>query len=686
MIGNTFNQLPANPLQIQSGWYNLNPSMPPPYVPAVSQDPQIQSMVPLIALTACSEIQSQAQQQPNNPLRVHMFNLYTQNNFQNEQFEALIAAATDFVWVYVMKGAFRTVEEAIQDCVPKMVAMLAAMQLRQYPALEQYTNPTMQYSVNELMGHFQTLSNEIRAAKARMPQQPQQSGGWNQQQNWNQPQTGWNQQPSWNQQPQQSWSQQPSRQWGPSGGAAWQPPSPQPTPLGGGNSTLFGGGSAQPQSFAGSAEKPAMSAGRFDQSVLRQPFEPRKEETVQQAPAPVAPTAPPIQPAPQPTSQLIPAAQVRFRPTKDNPYVPAYNPLEFELFFEPQPDGGMKPKLQPRSEKLDYERHAVSTTFGPRARELDTSKQAQVLERIQKGVESINAPQEQPETGEVADDEVTLPFYAMTRENLLLDSSETLVWLTAGLERMGQRVDERIPDIYRVWAKVAEPIVGLQDETPFVRNFASCESFLDLRDKLNAAVNRISSGLWGAAEMRMTRAVNRMLKQNLSIPKLSIDSFTADIEDLLKLLENRYGELITGAIKKHEAEVIRQVFGCLCDAEAEALSESHIDPKDYPEDAQPRVTYLSSAQSFTLLNCRAHELNIELAADVGAFVHPRATPVMHALLKGLFDAAHEVELAASKQGMECEFHRHLIRTADGRILEATRGFLSDDHFLLTLVE
>ena len=77
-----------------------------------------------------------------------------------------------------------------------------------------------------------------------------------------------------------------------------------------------------------------------------------------------------------------------------------------------------------------------------------------------------------------------------------------------------------------------------------VTYYGASKSFIELREKLDNTVNEVSGELWSIANRKMTKLVNRILKQNLSISTLSIDSFVHDNQDLLTTLLEKQGQLI----------------------------------------------------------------------------------------------------------------------------------------------
>lgn len=662
--------LPFPPNQVMWPWINIS-LQNPPYLPTTVRpvDPGMLQLVPFVAAICAFETQKAAQEQPGNPLRVFMFNIVGQNNFANAEFEALVAATMDYLWLGLMAGRFPNmpIEQAAQLASMQMIEMIRSAYIAKFPALEQFCDPQLLQNARGLLQAFQQSASEINAAKQRAGvmasgTMPVSVGYGGMGMNYGNPGI--------------------HRAYG-GGGSNWQASlNVASTTVQPGSGSMFNNVN-RPAPTTGSAA--GVSTSRYDQeNPLRQPFQARaatpqpaqEEQTVQV----------PVQPEPA-AEPLIPMKDVKWRPSENFPYLPAYNPDRHVVFLKMLADGTFEPVIKNKEEVMDYERHAVAT-FGPKPRNLDLSKTPETLERIEQGIAQINR-QEPPEVVE-GDKEVVLPFTQMIRadtgaegeDNVLREVSSEAVWLVAGLARLVTHVNGQVPDIYRVHAKLYEPIVGQTNETPQLRNMAACETFIELREKLNASVNRISAGLWTAVNNRMTRAVNRAIKQNLSLPGLAMTHYADDIEDMLALIKNRYGETVSEALLKRQADVIRRTLGVFSDEEAEQETSQFLPSEDLHSERCPKITYVASNVSFTFLNCRSHELQLELAPKTSAAVIRSYTPMVHELLRGIFEST-TTKVFETEHG---EFDTHLIRTTDGRVLEAQRGFLNEDYYVLTLID
>lgn len=642
-------QLPFDPTRATLQYYQFNPQSPP-CVPAVQAlIPEVMGMVPALSALCAMEIQTKS---TTNPLRMFMFNRFGQNMFNNQDFAGLVDFAAGFLVLQLAKRVYPNAEMGAQDAVMKACEMLAAVGLAEFPGLQAFLNAQQAQGAQELINTFNFTRNELATLKQRMGgggqmqmQAPQTNFGFNQGNavNYGGSQPGWGQQ--------------------------WAPPTPMATP-GNSNVSMFRGGQAAPAIPPG--EKRPINTSRFDDVVIKQPFEARP---VQQQSAPAPAPAPTAAAAAQETPvEEIPASKHKWSPSETYPYFVAYNPVTHELVFRQQVGGEWNPTLKKRKEPVDYNAHATPSVFGPRPHGLNMSETAKRLEEINRGIDALN--NEEPTIEHVEGEEAPQIRTELTKSAWLAEVSEQSVWMLGQLERMKAHTPEgEVPDVYRCFAVVAEPLVDNVDETGYVKGFAQCASFLQLRDKLNEAVATVSAGLWAAVERRMTRTVNRLVMQNLGIPKVRIQSFASDIEELQGYLEKKFGKPVLEAFLEHQKDHIRRTLGVLDPSTAESLTSAVLDPDEYVTGDVPKITYLGSNYSFTFLNIRSHELQVELNKDSSSAVIESILPELHSLLKGVFGATKGADV-----------DRHLIRTSDGRVLEASQGYLVEDFYVLTLIE
>jgi hypothetical protein len=648
MNWNTNTSLPFNPTAPERQPMNITLNNPP-CVPPYNGPGPLQNIAPLAAAALAIEIQNRA---PSNPLRTFMYNQYSNNGYQNQDFAALVEATLDFVGLSCTQGRFNNVEQALQTCVPQMCEMLCAVNLTLFPALEQFVTNETAPALRNLIGQFQNLAGQIKNWRMSGGQA---GGGSN-----------------WGGQPQSSWGS--GNSW--AGGGGWGN-----TGGGAGFDRRWGGGNAvQPsagstglfQNASSGRQMPAQASTGFvsskygnDSDPIKQPFQARQAQT--QQPAQQETTMNTIATAEVQEASAA-SGKIKWKPSVKYPYFPASTPSLGELWLRKHPDGSVEPFFKERDQSMDYDRHAIGGVFGMAPRQLDLSHAADTMQRIEDGIKQVNkaavAPQEEKSKPEII-------TYVKPEATIVTDEVSAL--LNGALARLAVP-GGRIPDVYRVHAIIADPIVTMHDETDAVKNFGASKSYIELREKLNSALNEISPELWGAVNTKMTTLVNRILKMNLGLVNVSIDSFVTDIEDLLNYLGKK-GNLYRESFEKHAREVIYAAFQTLLNDHSSGFTEGFIDGLEFADGGKPQLTYVASNYSLTYLNALSYELDIELSKDTASVVTKALSPIMNEMLEGLF---------TSTEG-SC-FERYLIITNDGRQLEATKGYLNESAYLLTLVK
>lgn len=669
-------QLPFDPQQMQQQPLPLSLNNPP-FIPQVQTHPQLQQMVPLIAAACAMEIQSKAGL---NPLRMFMYNRYRLNNFANVDFEALVGNVVDYVAqnCYVQQ-TYRDLEQATNAAVPMVVEMVCGMAVNEFPALQGYCPPDMLAKVQISNQNFRQIGAEIQAGRPylanqiqqlmqRQAPQAMQGGGWVQAYQQDQPQQNTYRYPP------NGMQQRP----GPSmvGGLAGSPtpsgmfnrqPSREPVGM---TSQVD---DATPNRFAAMADRYKLpetaQASQQAQQILHQPYKrPAFEEASQQMQTP--------EPIPQPT---IPAGEtlVAYEPGSWSPdprwpswYLPAYNPHTHGLFIKVKSDGTVIPVVQ-ELEIMEYEKHRVKTIFGPIT--LGAASKPDFMPTLDAKLDVVTTLPDSEEGDSYN------PVHLISQK-IIADNCEPSMWYVMYREYFSQDIAKGLPDVYTREFQLYEPMLSLTNDTAAIEQLAEQSNYGDLRKTALELYARgeMSAQMFGAVRARMTSLINRQLNQNLGIPHLGIQSFMdmgrddgGDYQDLLEFLEKNYGNSVLNAFLKNQKTSIANVFK----TPSEEILESY---RDMPDDASPDLHYscLSSSVTATLINCSSSELEIELFEGMGAVLTTNFTPVMLKIVKRIFDHVADHD----------DFARHLIRTTDGVVLEATRGYLASDSYILTRVE
>lgn len=624
-------QLPYSPDRITGQFLHITMGNPP-FVPQYRGDPQVEYLIPTIAAGAALEIQQNAQ---NNPLRTFMFNQFSENNFANSNFNDLVVLIADAITMNMRNSHYANPEALMQQAIPHLVQLFCAYNIKMFPGLTQYVNQGDLNGFYQGIQELEQLFSNINRMKNGGMQQPM--GGYNQNMGY-QPRA----------------SHMVGRQM---------------QNLGGGNTGIFtqGGGLSR-------TDNVNRASTRFnnDARPVNQPFTARKPVQQEQPSIEITNNVPETV-----TEVLVTGNNVAWKPNKTQPYFPAYNPYKVEMFYKMDEDGNIiEAVLRERTKALmDYERHSLKTVFGLPPSELSFTDVEKVRDKLQASIAGINKAITVDTSG--AADQV-IHFTSYIKEGVVAETCLNSAWMNLELSRLSSMVDGVVPFIYRIYARVAEPTISMnEDESDYVEMFAGIETYIELRDKLKACVDNMSGALWNLANRKMTKLINRIIKQEMSIPGLSIESFVEDIQDLIDLIAEEYGNSGREAFLNNQTNIIKNVFKLMDPVVQVTFNEYFFDSHVFPENVQPKITYTSSDYSLTYLDCSAFELEIELAPNVGAAIIRSLTPMVYDLVSGLFKDDADLGI---------DFTHHLIRTNDGHTLECVRGALNKDFFILTLLD
>ena len=689
------NQLPFDPYNPQGPFYQINVNNPP-FVPNnIQVDQNLAPFLPFIAGCCATELQNKAQTTPN-PLRMFMFNQYAVNSYANEQFVSLVSAVVDYVMLQMyVNRVYQNPEQAIIECVPRMVEMLCAVNLSMFPQLQGMVSPDILQAASMSAQTFSAVGQAIANMKQNYgAPQPQGYQGAYQQ-----PQASYGG-GGYREQVQQRTGYGSQRQPGSSANYGVVNPATAAVDPTSGSARLFnsgqrrqtsayqqtpGAGSAMSTRFekGGSVKQPYVSKGTPMQDQNAPPVHnvwAQSHETPASVPTP-APVQ--VETRNHPSGLAIgekvlaSSGRLHFKPTKlANPqiqYLPAYTPSTHVLFLFLDSNFEVIPFLQSREEaKMDYDRHDTSSVFGKAPRSLPIRPATEALARVQAGIDVMNGAGESPE-GTADDPDPVLPVIEMIKAGFLAEINLGTALMQAGVERTTLGAED-VPEIFRTHYVIAEPFLTGTDQTAYVRRFGQAKSYDELAGFLNDSAADLDPSLWTGMNRRMTETVNRVLRQNLGLPNLAITSFAEDVHELTDIIAEDFGGSTLNGWRGHQAEVIQRAFSAMNEKYAESMAKTFLATD---EDKHPAVTFLSHNCSITLLNVLSHELDIEVSAEVSTIVLSRYSPVMWALIDSLI---RDPFIAKN------DFDRHLVKTSDNRVLEVTKGHTGKDVFLITLVE
>ncbi len=666
-------QLPFSPDQLQRAYIpGIGPNNPA-FVPppgTIQGHPSVLQYVPAISGWAAAEIQAQAE---SNALRKFMFNMFGAQNFANEDFVALVQGIVDYLEVQMSANPGLTVQAILDKTILQTVEMVCANLTVPWPSLMHYMNPQAQGVVNQQVQFFQNL----KAATQRL------RGGYGM------AQQGMGNYPGTQQMPQ-------SRVDPRLGGNA--------VPLvGGGGSSLFTNTPAniplnpQGNSMAStsrwsnrqlvdnsmqSMNITTITGGQGTGGVIKvAPSSIPQNQEVQQFQQEAQVSTPITQEGPL---EPIYASKLKWTRSDDMPYFPAFNPDMHCAFLQRIASGSVIIRFRAPEDPLamEYDRHKLVSTFGAPFKPIDRERASERVERIRAGLKNIRLEQEVRKTPPEGESPITFPTHV--NPVFAVDMMEELIWLKTSCNWLESTQNGKKADIYRRYGYVVEMVVGTESEDHYIETLRATRTWEGIWKTLNDLRGTMSVPLWHRVNDRLTALVNRVIEFNLSLSDGTIDSFAADLPDLIAYLRDKYGEVILRAFKRNEGYLINSIFEqveheqSIADLEDFFLPDEDPEAEIDPEKKIPVFTHLIKAASFTFLNCLSHELKIEFDHAKTALLTESLTPVLYAIAAGIVRETNAVE--------ETTFANHYIQTLDGRILEIDTGFLGEETYVIRLVK
>lgn len=216
-------------------------------------------------------------------------------------------------------------------------------------------------------------------------------------------------------------------------------------------------------------------------------------------------------------------------------------------------------------------------------------------------------------------------------------------------------------------ASVIEVILCTEVELGLLEELREVTSFTKLADRMRVLSRKLSSEVFLQVDRYLTKAVNRMLRQNLSIPFLKISSFTSDWLELLQVVTTDVGETFRDAIAKHQEKELKMLFNNDSETETFVLSQMPENGHSAFIMAMPtRLMYIKEV---------SFNLDLDMVPDVASQLLSSSHPFFHDLAQDLL-----VKNGAEKHG------RFFIQTADMRTIEASRSYVSEDAILLRVIQ
>lgn len=624
------NQLPFSPqqLMVPPGQYRSVPQF---------QFDQFVQPVSNAYITLCdmliNTIQQTAQQ---SPLRTFMFNQMAQNGFQNNDFASLAKSSLDYLAFAAMNSRNANPQQIMQQTVSDMLNFMSAVNVRQFPALANYCNTNQ---VQQVLQQFDNVSRQIAAAKSNMGSFGGNFGG-----GFNQPSQSFQSFPDNNgyggNRPYSRFNdthQQRGHHGSESSGLFSRD-------TGGHGQSETNGSSAMERNFARNA-RPSAPA-QLVQSV---------EEVA-------------------PTQVTIDEANKGWKPTLDAPYRPAFQPSKQYLHVQKNGNNFAYQVREKGENGMDQAQHSLAPVFGNVSHMVsDRLPTASAIRIIEDAVGDAVAALQKNDN-----DDVVLDSYArlnLDNGNVALEIGRETCWALGQVQAVKKVRNDKlevIPQIIQWSSRILTPFImnSAADLKKLHNRLADAHHGNEVIAVLEEMKDVIPVDVLNLFDNRLADTVNRVLKVNMSIPGVSIDSFIDDWNVLVNHLSDAYGSGVAAILLNQEQRIIRMAISLLS-PELETIANREI----YDiEDSEYPIGYFCENNSFTLLRVFSSELDLSFVTSTSALLSKLDTRVYHMLAKQIFD----------QYGKTAD--QHFIRTTDGKVFEISKGWMCEDAYLISLAK
>lgn len=671
-----------------SGGLPYNP--PQQVVPQVQLRPLVQQAAVVAAGYLILELQNSAQK---NPLRVFLYNQASQNGYVNQKFGQMYVGVLEYAeYLHVASNGRLGLEQAIQQASQEICAIMTAVAVQEFPALQQACGLDQQafHEIQRLLQHYGQITAALDRYFAQGMQQPQQ--GY---QNFR----GQPQQPMTNQYSPQRHQPQPQQQynlntgggmWGgqaQQAGRRWDDQAPP---------TSKDQGSLKPRQPRKNVQEeftsgqPTTSAqpqgGTFDppSNSFPDPFAHIQGQAPQQPAAPAAPEAPVA-------DELRPAKTSGWTPTfKAGKINLLFNPTTHVLMHKRSSDGTVIEVLARKTPDVNYEQHELDPRFKPK-RENNDDEEGKVVPHWDMVANMTDLPADTTESGdgdgerEVKD----LPTPKVVKDIAIVHSAHEGK-LKAQLQLLSQDVLFKDLDVYEYTYNQVTPFL-LPDN--LIGTFKSMETVGNLQvlgQHFRQLADRLPAEVFTFINERMTRAVNEALACNMQLEGFGLSSFADDIDELLEAIteEDGYGPDLSNALNTRGAQLFREscrvLWGdpygdymrdALVDVYGDGEEGVALTKKVFSGDDKPHFLVFSEVTQVTHLPWNSNSMDLNYTGAAGAVLESQL-PELYKAIKAIFVRSRKHDGVAVR-------HRTLV-TTDGVTIHLHEGWLGTDFYLVSV--
>ena len=357
-------------------------------------------------------------------------------------------------------------------------------------------------------------------------------------------------------------------------------------------------------------------------------------------------------------------------PSPDFPHPLAFSRNQDLMFDVDQEQKIIIPRVVDKDTSVNFHEHA-SMLFGAYPKELSRYENGDLIARNNTMHEALVNP-----TLELTVDEKPVTH----RKMLIIDEVPVVSSLKAGLTRLSYLAnaterrqingDKVTPiSIAAMRVKVFESFAVSPRDMHLLEELRGLSTYTKLAEKLRGLSKKLSPETFIAIDNHFRDLGNHILRQYLSIPALRMNSFSDTWLDLMEAVTNDFGEGFRDAININQHIELGKLMPA--DAVVEAVALSSL-PQVEGEPIEPPFV-LSIPTYLIRLNEMSHMLDLDILPGVASQLVPESTPFFH-------------DLAAMVLAKDKDIARFYVQTTDLRVLELSRSWMSDTALLIRLIK
>lgn len=614
----------------------------PPAMPSIVPNPLVAPYLAEITSAIVNELGLKAY---SNATRLFAYNALSDNNWRNQRMDRLVEFVCDTIAQNLTDGKIASPQQGLHDTVAQCVTMTVSSMIFEFPDLKVNLPPAVLDAAIQnvqVMNDLQTKSNVNKGMnmypQQQMPVPAQMQPG-------QQPMVYVDQfgRPyTYDQQGRAVYVQPPAPQGYPQQMPVQPMGYPQQMPM-------------QPMGY----QQPIQQAsGRWSQAQpgtqsfgtpanvgVAQPQQPQVYDRYARQQSTQQPVAPQQIPAPvEPVKDLT---KDDWRPSEEQYYRISFDPTRYRAVYRRTPSGNVVEEIE---KIMDRDKHR--TVLG--GVKLPTNIEEEAIEEAVAAIERRSAYKSVP---------------VPTKEALMVTNFLDEAINDGNVERLDCKLTT-----YRVVAQVCSPVVLVEDVAEYLAAFSTCADLTTLCNRLKATASAFDQ--WNTLDEKLdyllridnflTQTVNNFLHNELSLDKLSIESFADDYLDLRRYLAKTYGDRYGMALQAFDKEAMSGLFQPIASDTRDTL-ESNVTGSS---SASTFVSFVPYAVSITYTGLCSRDINVN--EEQARMLQADSQPVLYNLAESLF-----VGKAGLLETIAPVYHYLVAR--DGARFKLHKGRLAQAH-------